>query len=244
MLRLEDVSHAIGREVYDEYGRSIGVMVSFSSTVEGEIEYIEVKVADLTVKRIEGERLRISDGKLVAVPEWKHKAVKVINALDRAYRRRKALENISAGELPAEVVDTLKRRLDEQIKKLKLKAEESKREIRTRIQEIGDESLHVESAIALLQMTYFSGEIGERQYTSGMNNLRKLRETLASEKADAKRILDKLEKTIEAATTIKEEKPVPARTTPPPAARPASVHAPVKTPVAKHDDTMIVKIED
>lgn len=238
-LHLEDVAHSIGREVYDEYGRIIGVLTSFSSNVEGEIEYIEVKIADLTLKRIDGGRVKVRDGKLVAVPEWKHKATRIIAALDRAYRRRKALEGISAGDIPAEVVESLKRKLDEQIKRLKIQADESKREIRERINAISDESLHVESAIALLQMTYFSGEVREEQYTQGMNNLRKLKRALTAEKEDAKKVLDKLEKTIEAASSVKHqphaEHPVPAQHTP---AKPATGH--VGAP--KKDDTLLVKV--
>ncbi len=237
-LRLEDVAHSIGREVYDEYGRIIGVLTSFSSNVEGEVEYIEVKIADLTLKRIDGGRVKVRDGRLIAVPEWKHKATKIIAALDRAYRRRKALEGISSGDIPAEVVESLKRKLDEQIKRLKIQADESKQEIRERINAISDESLHVESAIALLQMTYFSGEVGETQYTQGMNNLRKLKRALAAEKEDAKKVLDKLEKTIEAASSVKHqprtEHPVPAQNTP---AKPTGhLNAPRK------DDTLLVKV--
>ncbi|MEB3760071.1 MAG: CdvA-like protein [Desulfurococcales archaeon] len=229
--RLEEIAPNVGGDVFDEYGRVIGVLVSFSSNVDGFVEYVEVKITDRGIERIKGDRIKVKDGKVIAIPVWKHKAVQLIEALDRAYRRRKALESISGNELPADVVDKLRRKLDDEIKKLKIKAEESKKEIRERISEIDDESLHVASAIALLQMTYFAGEVSERNYTRGMNHLRKLKNSLADEKEDAKKVLDKLEKTIEAATSagVPVKKPVQEK---------------VSAPPAKKTDTLMVKIED
>jgi len=229
--RLEEIAPSVGGDVFDEYGRVIGVLVSFSSNVDGFVEYVEVKITDRGIERIEGDRIKVKDGKVIAIPVWKHNAVQLIEALDRAYRRRKALESISGNELPADVVDKLRRKLDDEIKKLKIKAEESKKEIKKRIDEIDDESLHVASAIALLQMTYFAGEVSERNYTRGMNHLRKLKNSLADEKEDAKKVLDKLEKTIEAATITRE-----------PVKKPVQENITAQPP--KKSDTLMVKIED
>lgn len=200
-LRLEQVAVAVGDEVIDEYGRITGVLVSFISGVEGYVQAIEVKIADRGLERVPGDRVKFKDGRLVIVPEWKYNALKVIEALDRAYRRRKALENIaSQGDIPGDVIDGMKRKLTEEIKRLKVEAEKAKSMIKDRISQIEDENLHVASAIANLQMLYFSGEVSEKGYTQGMNNLRKLKRALADEKSDAKKTLDKLEKTLEAAS--------------------------------------------
>jgi len=200
-VTVELISKFTGRDVEDEYGRNLGVLVSFYSDVEGIVEAIEVKLADRGIERVEADRVKVVDGKVIIVPEWKHKAVKVIEALDRAYRRRKAIETIEAEDLPSEVVGTFKFRLAEEIKKLKREAEEAKAIIKRRIDEISDESLHVARAIASLKMLYFSGEISEASYTQSINHLRRLRDALTKEREDAKRVLDKLEKTIQAATT-------------------------------------------
>ncbi len=230
--RLEEISRNVGGDVFDEYGRVIGVLVSFSSNVDGLVEYVEVKITDRGIERIEGDRIKVKDGKVVAVPVWKHEATKLIEALDRAYRRRKALENISGNELPADVVEKLRKKLDDEIKKLKIEAEEAKKKIKERIDQIDDESLHVASAIALLQMTYFAGEVTERNYTRGMNHLRKLKNSLSDEKEDAKKVLDKLEKTIEAATSAREvvkEKPKQHKS---------------QAPASQKTDALVVKLEE
>jgi len=207
--RIEDLAGGIGREVYDEYGRVVGVLASIASDTEGNVEFVEVKIVDRGLEKVEGPRVKVAEGKVIVVPEWKHNAVKVINALDRAYKRRKGVEDIAArSDLPAEVLEELKRKLSDEIKKLRLKAKDSEKEIKDRIAEIDSEMLHVARAMALLQVTYFSGEVGERQFENGMKHLRKLRDSLEAEKKDAKEILDKLVKVLELASGSKvEERP-------------------------------------
>ncbi len=204
-LKVDRFFNVAGSEVRDDYDRVIGVIVSFFSGVDGDITAIEVKIADRGLERIPGERVKLVDGKLVVTPEWKFEALKVIDALERAYKRRKAVESIaSQSDIPSEIVDSMKRSLSEEIKRLKFRAEEAKKNVKARISEIDNELLHVSSAIANLQMLYFSGEIGDKSYTTGMNHLKKLKEALSKEKLDAKHILDRLEKTFEAASGLAE----------------------------------------
>ncbi|MEB3851501.1 MAG: CdvA-like protein [Desulfurococcales archaeon] len=197
----EMISGFVGREVQDEYGRSVGVLVSFYSSVDGTVEAIEVKIADRGVEKIEAARVRVSDGKLVVTPAWKHRAVRVIEALDRAYRRRKAIETLEGEDIPSDVISSFKIKLADEIKKLKKEAEEAKSAIKSRLHSIEDESLHLARALTSLKMLYFSGEVPESNYTQSVNQLRRLRESLAKEREDAKKVMEKLEKTLQAATS-------------------------------------------
>ncbi len=222
-LRIEEIAGSIGRVVLDEYGREIGILVSVSADAEGSVEFVEIKFEDLGLEKVEGERIKIIDGKLTVIPEWKHRAIKLIDSLDRTYKRKKGVEEmLSKGDLPSEVLKELERKLSEQIKKLKMKAKEVEEDIKARIEKIDNDNLHVARAMAILQMTYFSGEVGERQFETGMSHLKKLKETLLKEKAEAKEILDKLAKTLELASgakiphhkQVKEKKAEPAAVTP------------------------------
>lgn len=235
-LKVEDVAKLAGKTAYDEYERSLGVLVSFYSDINGNVESVEVKIADMGVEHIPADRVKIIDGKLLITPQWKYSAVKVIEALDRAYRRRRALETLAQQEdLPGDVVKSMKMKLESEIKELKRKAEDVKSEVKKRLSEIDDEMLRVARAIANLQMLYFSNEVDDKGYTQAINHLKKLRESLAAEKADAKKVLEKLEKTIEAASA-----------TPAPAKSVASIKPSASTPSqqAPVANTVLVKIED
>lgn len=205
-MRIEGLAPLIGSEVEDSYGRSLGTLVSIMSDVNGEVKTIEVKIVDRGLETIAAERVILKDGRLLAIPDWKYEALKVIEALDRAYRRRRALEAMSASDIPGDVVEDLKRGLSEEIKSLKMKAEEVKRIIKDRIAAIDDESIQVSRAIVSIQVLYLSGEVNEKNYTQSINHLRKLREKLIEEKNDAKKTLDKLEKTVEAIIAPQEPK--------------------------------------
>ncbi len=205
-MKIEGIAQLIGSEVEDSYGRSLGTLVSIMSDVNGEVRAVEVKIVDRGLETVAADRIILRDGKLLVIPDWKYEALKVIEALDRAYRRRRALETMSASDIPGDVVEDLKRGLSEEIKSLKIKAEEVKRIIKDRIAAIEDESIQVARAIVSIQVLYFSGEVSEKNYTQSINHLRKLREKLIEEKNDAKKTLDKLEKTVEAITTPQEPK--------------------------------------
>ncbi len=185
-MKIEGLAQLIGSEVEDSYGRSLGTLVSIMSDVNGEVRAVEVKIVDRGLETVAADRIILRDGKLLVIPDWKYEALKVIEALDRAYRRRRALETMSASDIPGDVVEDLKRGLSEEIKSLKIKAEEVKRIIKDRIAAIEDESIQVARAIVSIQVLYFSGEVSEKNYTQSINHLRKLREKLIEEKNDAK----------------------------------------------------------
>ncbi|MEM4507910.1 MAG: CdvA-like protein [Acidilobaceae archaeon] len=204
-LKLESISPFIGSEIEDVYGRVIGTLVGAVSDMNGNVKSIDIKIADRAVETIPVERLTLKDGKLVVIPFWRHLATSVIEALDRAYRRRKALDSMSSTDLPGELLEGFKRNIAEEIRELKNRAEEAKKVVKERVSALEDEALAVSRSIASLQILYFSGEISEKVYNQSMNHLRKMRDKIVEEKNDAKRVLEKLEKTLEAALAPRED---------------------------------------
>lgn len=222
--RVDEVSRFVGSEVFDDFGRSLGTLVAIESSVDGRVVNIVVKVEDKGLEVIDGERVKTSEGKLVVTPEWKHQVFEVIENLDRAYKRKKAVETIgSRNELPATVIDPLRKRLEEEIRSLKVRADEVRKLVSSRIAEIEAEELKVARSIALVGITYFSGEVGEKGYTQSMNHLKRLQEALSDEKRAAKELLDKLDKVIQLAfeseAPQKQVAPVPQAVTSAPQAQ-------------------------
>jgi hypothetical protein len=207
--RVDEASRFIGSEVVDDFGRSLGVLVAIESGVDGRITNIIVKVADKSLEVIEGERVRVFEGKLTVTPEWKYEILEVIDNLERAYKRKKAIESISSrNELPSVVVDPIKKRLEEEIRSLRIKADEVRKLVSSRISEVETEELKVARAVASVGISYFSGEVSERGYTQSMNHLKKLQEALGEEKRAAKELLEKLEKVLQLASEGESQKQV------------------------------------
>jgi hypothetical protein len=207
--RVDEASRFIGSEVVDDFGRSLGVLVAIESGVDGRITNIIVKVADKSLEVIEGERVRVFEGKLTVTPEWKYEILEVIDNLERAYKRKKAIEGISSrNELPSVVVDPIKKKLEEEIRSLRVKADEVRKLVSSRISEVETEELKVARAVASVGISYFSGEVSERGYTQSMNHLKKLQEALGEEKRAAKELLEKLEKVLQLASEGESQKQV------------------------------------
>jgi hypothetical protein len=207
--RVDEASRFIGSEVVDDFGRSLGILVAIESGVDGRITNIIVKVADKSLEVIEGERVRVFEGRLTVTPEWKYEILEVIDNLERAYKRKKAIESISSrNELPSIVVDPIKKSLEEEIRSLRVKADEVRKLVSSRISEVETEELKVARAVASVGISYFSGEVSERGYTQSMNHLKKLQEALGEEKRAAKELLEKLEKVLQLASESESQKQV------------------------------------
>jgi hypothetical protein len=234
--KVDEVSKFIGSQVFDDFNRSLGTLIAVESDIDGRITSIIVKPEDLPLQVIEGERVKVSDDKVHVTSEWKFEVLQIIEELDRAYKRRKALESInSRNDLPALVVEPMKRKLEDDIKALKLKADEVRKKVEARIGEIDDESLKLARAVATIGISYFSGEVGERAYTQSMNHLRKLQESLSEEKKAAKDLIDKLDKVVQLASEGEVQKAPVQQTT-------STTPAPQSAPSGQQQ-TMVVKIE-
>ncbi len=230
-IRVDEASKFVGSEVFDDFGRSLGTLVAIESSVDGRVVNVVVKVEDKGLEIIDGDRVRVYEGRLVVTPEWKHQIYEVIENLDRAYKRKKAIENIGGrNELPSTVIDPLRKKLEEEIRSLKVRADEVRKLVSSRIAEIETEELKVARSVALVGITYFSGEVSEKGYTQSMNHLKRLQEALSEEKRAAKELLDKLDKVVQLAfeTEVpqKQAAPAPQPVTPAP-------QAPAQTVVVK-----------
>ncbi len=194
-LRIEDVAGYLGLELHDPYGRIVGTLVTFYSNVHGEVEGFEVKVSDDRIQHFEADKIRVEDNKLVVLPEWKYRALRVIEALDRALKRKKAIEKtLSQTDLPSSVIDVYLKKLNDDIKRLKDEASKAKAEIKVRINRIEDEVLHVDRALVNLQIIYLSGEVSDTAFRKSSEQLKRVKDWLLQEKNDAREVIEKIEK--------------------------------------------------
>ncbi len=206
-LKADEVSKFIGSDVQDDFGRILGTLIAVDSDIDGNVVSATLKVADRQLEVVEGARVKVSEGKVIVEPSWKHEILVLIEDLDRAFRRRKAIDAMAKNnDLPDVVIEPIKKRLDDEIKVLKMRAEDVKKLVTERIGAIDDESLGVAKAVATLRIAYFSGEIGDRAYNQSMNSLRRLQESLSNEKRSAKELLERLDKVLQLASESEAKK--------------------------------------
>ncbi|MGB9725141.1 MAG: CdvA-like protein [Fervidicoccaceae archaeon] len=181
----------IGQKVKDPYQRVIGSLASLYSDIDGNVKAVEILFGDVYFKTIPADRILIQKDEVVLLPEWKYNAMRVIERLERARRRAKALDDLYAkGEIARSAYEEFKSQVSRDLELLKKDATDAKEMIKKRIGELEDQVVEIEKAITALKMSYIAGEIGERGYKPAADILRQNKDRNLEEKNEAKRILD------------------------------------------------------
>lgn len=193
-LTVGDVEPRIGESVRDPYGRTLGKLVSFESDVDGTIKTIVVENEDKTISFHSADAVKINEKGIEVVPEWKLKATKVIEQYKIAMRRLKGLEELhSRGEISSVVYREIRKKLDSAVSKLKEEAKKVKEMMKKRMNEIEDDNLKLDRAIAELKVSYIAGEISETAYKTAIEQLRQAKDSNAKELEDLKKMLKQVE---------------------------------------------------
>ncbi len=208
-MEVSFVEQFVGSHVRDPFGRIVGTLVSIYSNVDGEVEAVEVALGGNRFTTIPAERLSKKDDELVIMPEWMAEARSVYRKLDTAMRRLKALDAMmKSGDFNPEIVAEARKKVEQQMGKLKGKLGEVKKMIKERLNELDDQILQMEKALVNLQMSYIAGEISERRYQQAVSSIRHQKEIAFEEKKALKEWMEKLEKLEREPAEEKEEKPV------------------------------------
>ena len=206
-MEISFVEQFVGSHVRDPFGRVVGTLVSVYSNVDGEVEAIELALGGNTFTTIPAERLMKKDDKLVIMPEWMSEARSVYRKLDTAMRRLKALETMMKnGDFNPDIVAEARKKVEQQMGKLKGKLGEVKKMIKDRLNELEDQALQMDKALVNLQMSYIAGEISERRYQQAASAIRQQKEIAMEEKRALKEWMEKLERLEREPVEVNEEK--------------------------------------
>ncbi|MEM0046288.1 MAG: CdvA-like protein [Fervidicoccaceae archaeon] len=192
---VDNLDKYVGQKVKDPYQRVIGSLASLYSDIDGNVKAVEVLFGDSYFKTVQADRILIQKDEIVLLPDWKYSALRVIERLERARRRAKALDDLYAkGEIARSAYEEFKGQVSRDLDSLKKEANEAKEMIKKRIGELEDQIVEIEKAITALKMSYIAGEIGERGYKPAADILRQNKDRNLEEKNEAKRILDLIAK--------------------------------------------------
>ncbi len=207
------VERFVGEEVKDPFGRVIGTLVSIYSDVDGNVEGVEVALGGNTFTTVPAYRLLKDGDKIYVMPEWMAEARDVYMKLERAMKRIKALEMMTrSGDFNADIVSQAKKKVEQQMSKLKERLTTARKMIKERLNELEDQTLQMEKALVNLQMSYFAGEIDERRYKQAASSIRHQKDIAMEEKKALKEWLDKLERLEREPPKEEEESPVQSMT--------------------------------
>jgi chromosome segregation ATPase len=223
MVTLDQVEKFLGQVVRDEYGRSLGKLVAVFADVSGNVEAIEIAVNDYELVKVGAERIVRTPDALVILPEWKVAAIDVENRLDRVKKRMRSLEELNRkGMIPTHAYEELRKKLDAEFKKVREDSAKVRELLKTKINELDDQIIRYERAIANVYVLYMSNEVSEQSYKASMDFLRNAKSKCLDEKKDVEKHLELLSK-LEAEPVESQVKSAPATQPKPPETAPIPV---------------------
>ena len=203
------VERFVGEEIKDPFGRVVGTLVSIYSDVDGNVEGVEIALGGNTFTTVPAYRLLKDGDNLYVMPEWMAEARDVYMKLERALKRIKALEMMArSGDFNADIVSQAKKKVEQQMSKLKERLTNARKMIKERLNELEDQTLQMEKALVNLQMSYFAGEVDERRYKQAASSIRQQKDIALEEKKALKEWMEKLERLEREPMKEEEEPPV------------------------------------
>ncbi len=194
ILTIDSLQHLIGSTVEDPYGRVLGRLVSIESDVDGTVTSVAVETEDRRTRFIPAKAVKLNGNKVIVWPEWKVLAAEAISGYQTAVKRLRGLEEMyRRNEIPAAVYSELKKKLDAGLSRMKEEVKRLRELLKVRMNELEDENLRVERAIANLKVSYLAGEIGEKPFNTAMSMLRQAKDTIVKEMDDIKATINKLD---------------------------------------------------
>lgn len=193
-LTIDQVVKYLGQKVHDPYGREIGTVVSIYSEVDGTVTAIEI-TGNTSSETIPVSRVEITHEGLVVMPAWKADAIILEKKLDRARKRARALEELyRKGQIPGHAYEDVKKRLDKELQFLKEQSRRVKDELKTKMNELENQIIHIEKAMTHLIISYTAGEIPESNFKQSADILRLIKSKALDEKRDVEKHLELIEK--------------------------------------------------
>jgi seryl-tRNA synthetase len=189
----EMITRFVGQKVKDIYGREFGLLVNVYSEIDGSVNGVEVSTGNEVIT-VDPSRFKVEEDRILALPEWKAEANRILALIDKSRRRQRALEELyNKGEVTKSMYDEMKRKIDSEFLKLKDDYVKLRNRLKSRLNEIDDQLLHIERVISMLKMNYIANEVPESSYKLSIEVLRQAKETSIAEKDDLRKTLDRME---------------------------------------------------
>ncbi len=218
VITIEAIAPYVGQPIYDVYGRKVGILVGFSSEVDGTVTAVEILKNDREYETIPPERIEVTTDGIRILPLWLINARAIERRFDHVKKRLRALEELHRkNQIPRYAYDEIKAKLMKEYEKVREDAKKLKEELKKVISEIDSFVAHLEKVMTSLMVTYTAGEISEQGFKVSMDHLKFAKQTALDEKHDIERhimIIERLEhETVTKPEEVVERQPQPVEET-------------------------------
>jgi hypothetical protein len=159
----------IGKPVKDEYGRSIGRIVSFSVNPTGRVTSVFLKHEDGEFRKYSSEQFRVDGDNIVLLPSIKLRVKTLCDEIPLIWRKEQALnELLEKKKVPSELYNELQKTFEGALNQLKTDAQAASDNIDKYIARCNAQIRQLNSALIHLEIEREIGRIDESSYQTAI----------------------------------------------------------------------------
>jgi len=159
----------VGRPVSDEYGRSIGRIVSFAVNPTGRVTSVFMKHDDGEFRKYSSEQFRVDGDNIVLLPSIKLRVKTLCDEIPLIWRKEQALhELLDKKKVPSDMYDELQKTFDGALNQLKTDAKTTSDHVDKYIARCNGQIRQLNSALIHLEIEREIGRIDEDSYKNAL----------------------------------------------------------------------------
>lgn len=159
----------VGKTVKDEYGRSIGRIVSFSVNPTGRVTSVFLKHEDDEFRKYSSEQFRVDGDNIVLLPSIKLRVKTLCDEIPLIWRKEQALnELLEKKKVPSELYNELQKTFEGALNQLKTDAQTTSDNIDKYIARCNAQIRKLNSALINLEIEREIGRIDENSYQTAI----------------------------------------------------------------------------
>jgi hypothetical protein len=159
----------VGKPVRDEYGRSIGRIVSFTVNPTGRVTSVFLKHEDGEFRRYSSEQFRVEGENIILLPSIKLRVKTLCDEIPLIWRKEQALnELLEKKKVPSELYDKLQKTFQGALNQLKTDAKTTMDNIDKYIMRCNKQIRELNSALIHLEIEREIGRIDENSYQTAI----------------------------------------------------------------------------
>lgn len=159
----------VGKPVRDEYGRSIGRIVSFAVNPTGRVTNVFLKHEDGEFRKYSTEQFRVEGDNIVILPSIKLRVKTLCDEIPLIWRKEQALnELLEKKKVPSELYNELQKTFEGALNQLKTDAQTTLDNVDKYIARCNRQIRDLNSALIHLEIEREIGRIDEDSYQTAM----------------------------------------------------------------------------
>lgn len=159
----------VGKTVKDEYGRSVGSIVSFAVNPTGRVTSVFLKHEDGEFRKYLSEQFRVDGDDVVLLPSIKLRVKTLCNEIPLIWRKEQALnELLDKKKVPSELFNELQKSFEGALNQLKSDAKATSDNIDKSIFRCNVQIRQLNSALINLEIEREIGRVDENSYQTAI----------------------------------------------------------------------------